>query len=227
MVEAVIGIVVLFILSGIITVFLGQFISTPQETIFQVALFISTILVIIFAIYSLIKEHGFKKIIRQIVDAIIFLIITALIALGIPMLIKFIFPFTSLGINALFSIVACIILFIIIPPSFWVKIGLRDVEEDISENLEYDYDWEDKYEEDEFIENDEDFIVTPKRREHLSQSVKDKVWNRDGGKCVECGSNEKLEFDHIIPHSKGGANTYRNIQLLCEPCNRSKSAKIG
>jgi 5-methylcytosine-specific restriction endonuclease McrA len=26
---------------------------------------------------------------------------------------------------------------------------------------------------------------------------------------------------------KGGANTYRNIQLLCEPCNRSKSAKIG
>ena len=61
----------------------------------------------------------------------------------------------------------------------------------------------------------------------VSQEVKDKVWNRDGGKCVECGSNENLEFDHIIPHSKGGANTYRNIQLLCEPCNRSKSAKIG
>jgi len=66
-----------------------------------------------------------------------------------------------------------------------------------------------------------------KRSRHISQSVKDKVWNRDGGKCVECGSNEDIEFDHIIPHSKGGANTYRNIQLLCEPCNRSKSAKIG
>lgn len=66
-----------------------------------------------------------------------------------------------------------------------------------------------------------------KRSRRISQDVKDKVWNRDGGKCVECGSNEKLEFDHIIPHSKGGANTYRNIQLLCEPCNRSKSAKIG
>ncbi|WP_221451914.1 HNH endonuclease [Pedobacter sp. AK013] len=24
-----------------------------------------------------------------------------------------------------------------------------------------------------------------------------------------------------------GAATYRNIQLLCEPCNRSKSDKIG
>ena len=65
------------------------------------------------------------------------------------------------------------------------------------------------------------------RSRHISQSVKDKVWNRDGGRCIECGSNEDLEFDHIIPHSKGGANTYRNIQLLCEPCNRIKSAKLG
>ena len=66
-----------------------------------------------------------------------------------------------------------------------------------------------------------------KRSRRITQEVKDKVWNRDGGKCVDCGSNENLEFDHIIPFSKGGANTYRNIQLLCEPCNRSKSAKIG
>jgi hypothetical protein len=66
-----------------------------------------------------------------------------------------------------------------------------------------------------------------KRSRRISQNVQDRVWNRDGRKCCECGSNENLEFDHIIPHSKGGANTYRNIQLLCEPCNRSKSAKIG
>jgi 5-methylcytosine-specific restriction endonuclease McrA len=65
------------------------------------------------------------------------------------------------------------------------------------------------------------------RSRRISQEVKDKVWNRDGGKCVECGSNENLEFDHIIPFSKGGANTYRNIQLLCESCNRSKSDNIG
>ena len=81
------------------------------------------------------------------------------------------------------------------------------------------------------LENDQieaDFKSTEiKRSRQISQSVKDKVWNRDEGKCVQCGSNEDLEFDHIIPFSKGGANTYRNIQLLCEPCNRSKSAKIG
>ena len=70
------------------------------------------------------------------------------------------------------------------------------------------------------IKNDE-----PSRR--IPQKVMDMVWNRDGGKCVGCGSNQKLEFDHIIPFSKGGANTYRNIQLLCENCNRTKSDKIG
>jgi len=62
---------------------------------------------------------------------------------------------------------------------------------------------------------------------NIPRDVKDSVWNRDGGRCVECGSNKNLEFDHIIPHSKGGSNTYRNIQLLCESCNRSKSDKIG
>ena len=70
-------------------------------------------------------------------------------------------------------------------------------------------------------------ITEEKRNRSIPQKVKDSVWNRDGGKCVECGSNEDLEFDHIIPFSKGGANTYRNIQLLCEHCNRSKSAKLG
>ena len=75
------------------------------------------------------------------------------------------------------------------------------------------------------LKNIKDTIEKSNRK--ISQAVKDKVWNRDRGKCVECGSNENLEFDHIIPHSKGGANTYRNIQLLCESCNRSKSNKIG
>jgi len=64
------------------------------------------------------------------------------------------------------------------------------------------------------------------RRERISSDVRREVWKRDGGKCVECGSNEALEYDHIIPVSKGGANTVRNIQLLCERCNRSKSANI-
>lgn len=65
------------------------------------------------------------------------------------------------------------------------------------------------------------------RSRHISQDVKDQVWRRDQGRCVECGSQDRLEFDHIIPFARGGANTYRNVQLLCESCNRAKSARIG
>ena len=65
------------------------------------------------------------------------------------------------------------------------------------------------------------------RRRTIPRDVQDRVWRRDSGKCAQCGSNKNLEFDHIIPFSKGGANTYRNLQLLCQKCNRSKSDKIG
>ena len=64
------------------------------------------------------------------------------------------------------------------------------------------------------------------RSRSISKSVRQEVWRRDEGQCVECGSQEDLEYDHIIPHSKGGANTLRNVQLLCEHCNRTKHAKI-
>jgi hypothetical protein len=69
--------------------------------------------------------------------------------------------------------------------------------------------------------------VLSERSRRIPQSVMDKVWNRDKGSCVTCGSKKNLEFDHIIPFSKGGSNTYRNIQLLCENCNRQKSDKLG
>ncbi|MFK8067388.1 MAG: HNH endonuclease [Gammaproteobacteria bacterium] len=61
---------------------------------------------------------------------------------------------------------------------------------------------------------------------YISKEVKLSVWRRDQGKCCECGTKERIEFDHIVPVSKGGSNTERNIQLLCEQCNRKKSANI-
>jgi len=63
-------------------------------------------------------------------------------------------------------------------------------------------------------------------RQPIPDDVKMFVWQRDGGKCVRCGSNRNLEFDHIIPVVMGGANTARNLQLLCEGCNRAKSASL-
>jgi 5-methylcytosine-specific restriction endonuclease McrA len=61
----------------------------------------------------------------------------------------------------------------------------------------------------------------------IPSAVRREVWVRDGGICVQCGSKERLEFDHIIPVAMGGSNTTRNIQLLCEVCNREKSATLG
>lgn len=69
--------------------------------------------------------------------------------------------------------------------------------------------------------------TSEKRERKISQKVKDAVWRRAEGKCELCGSRTNLEFDHIVPFSKGGSNTYRNVQLLCEKCNREKYNKIG
>jgi HNH endonuclease len=63
-------------------------------------------------------------------------------------------------------------------------------------------------------------------RAPIPESVRHEVWRRDQGRCVDCGSKEQLEFDHIIPLSRGGSNTVRNIELRCEPCNRKKGAII-
>jgi hypothetical protein len=64
------------------------------------------------------------------------------------------------------------------------------------------------------------------RREAIPERVRHEVWRRDLGTCVQCGSRARLEFDHIIPVSRGGSNTTRNIELRCEPCNRRKGARI-
>jgi len=65
------------------------------------------------------------------------------------------------------------------------------------------------------------------KRQRIPETVRIEVWRRDGGKCARCGSRENLEYDHIVPVSRGGSNTARNIELLCEKCNRTKSNNIA
>ena len=64
------------------------------------------------------------------------------------------------------------------------------------------------------------------RRKAIPRVVQREVWQRDGGRCVECDTRKLLCYDHIVPFSLGGSNTVRNIQLLCEGCNLSKGNRI-
>lgn len=67
-------------------------------------------------------------------------------------------------------------------------------------------------------------------RSPIPQHVRAEVWRRDGGRCKECGldgsGGASLEFDHIIPISRGGADTVENLQVLCRRCNGQKSDRI-
>lgn len=61
----------------------------------------------------------------------------------------------------------------------------------------------------------------------IPASVKIEVWKRDNGRCVICGSETNLHFDHIISFSKGGTSLKsENIQLLCAAHNLMKRDKI-
>ncbi len=81
------------------------------------------------------------------------------------------------------------------------------------------------------VEGEEDFTALPlsnvQRRRLIPTSVKVEVWKRDGGRCVKCGANDELHFDHDVPYSKGGTSiTSENVQLLCARHNLGKRDRI-
>jgi hypothetical protein len=71
-----------------------------------------------------------------------------------------------------------------------------------------------------------DDVARPVRSRYISNDVKAAVIRRDEGRCVVCSATEDIQFDHIIPWSKGGSNNQENIQVLCGDCNRRKSNSI-
>lgn len=53
-----------------------------------------------------------------------------------------------------------------------------------------------------------------------------KMLVKDEKHCAYCGtSTEKLEWEHIIPHSKGGPDSIDNLVLACRNCNLKKGDK--
>jgi len=78
----------------------------------------------------------------------------------------------------------------------------------------------------------EDFTETaePRRRgRYIPFQVKMRVVRRDNYTCQVCGKHlldNEVEFDHIIPLSKGGSSEEHNIRLTCFDCNRNKSDQV-
>lgn len=64
-------------------------------------------------------------------------------------------------------------------------------------------------------------------RRLIPSAVKREVYKRDKGRCVRCGSEKNIHYDHDLPFSRGGSSlTPENIRLLCGRHNLEKSNRI-
>ena len=68
-----------------------------------------------------------------------------------------------------------------------------------------------------------------------SYNEQDKSWwsilrdveKRDGKRCSDCGTTDlKIERHHIVPLSRGGTNSLRNIISLCERCHARRHGHL-
>jgi 5-methylcytosine-specific restriction protein A len=62
-------------------------------------------------------------------------------------------------------------------------------------------------------------------RAAIRPSDRFRIFQRDGFCCRYCGKapgETELQIDHLIPHAKGGDNSYLNLITSCRLCNAGK-----
>jgi len=64
-----------------------------------------------------------------------------------------------------------------------------------------------------------EYVNVPYRSVELSRL---NIFKRDNHVCQYCGSSKDLSIDHVIPRSKGGASSWKNLVTACKPCNAKK-----
>ncbi len=77
--------------------------------------------------------------------------------------------------------------------------------------------------------------VLTRQEKHLNlrsftDKTKREVYEKQKGICPRCKEEKPfdisdMEADHITPWHEGGKTTAENCQMLCKPCNRTKSGK--
>ena len=110
---------------------------------------------------------------------------------------------------------------------FRLRLNQKELDIVMNELINFKFVEEGKYE----LKGSEEMSMNERIREtngfssrYIKNETKTEVLVRDNHKCQSCGSDKKLEFDHIVPVSKGGSSEANNLQLLCRSCNRSKRA---
>lgn len=71
------------------------------------------------------------------------------------------------------------------------------------------------------------FDALPNQREYISDRVRREVYERDGWKCVRCGSTNELVVDHKWPHIRGGSRALVNLETMCASCNLAKNDSVA
>ena len=68
----------------------------------------------------------------------------------------------------------------------------------------------------------------PQKHKQVALSNKT-LFGRDRNVCAYCGGHfpnyHTLSRDHIVPRSRGGANTWMNVVTSCKDCNAKKGSK--
>lgn len=67
-----------------------------------------------------------------------------------------------------------------------------------------------------------------KRKYKIPVLTNSQLFKRDRCICAYCGNkfpDAKLSRDHIMPRSKGGADTWMNVVTACKSCNQKKDDK--
>jgi 5-methylcytosine-specific restriction endonuclease McrA len=76
-------------------------------------------------------------------------------------------------------------------------------------------------------------VRVPARMYRPAALSNEALFERDGWQCAYCGRGIgelrrrgiRLTRDHVVPVSRGGTDSWRNVVAACEPCNNAKGSR--
>ncbi|MCM0606381.1 MAG: HNH endonuclease [Xanthomonadaceae bacterium] len=92
-------------------------------------------------------------------------------------------------------------------------------------NTRRDISWSSKVGEEAKLPSISSSLNLKKMSRRIPISLQRQVYQRDLGKCMNCGSKYALTIDHIVPFAKVRTHELSNLRLLCRNCNLGHGVK--